>query len=190
MLENMPPGRLFGLDQQTLVQIGIQLFNVSLLAYVLARLLYNPVRNFLSKRADRIKDQLESAGGELVKANELKTQYEQKLRNIELERTEILDAAHRLAIENSKKLLDEAKCEADGVKTRAAMTIELEQQRVKDEMKQVIIEVSSAMAEKFVALTIDKDAHDRLFAEAMNELKEVSFCHANTGDNMCAETTV
>ncbi|MCL2676224.1 MAG: ATP synthase F0 subunit B, partial [Firmicutes bacterium] len=109
LLENIPSGRVFGLDRQTLIQIGIQLFNVSLLAYLLARFLYNPVRDFMRKRGERIKTQLEHAESDLAKANGLKMEYEKKLKEIHQERDDILATAHRLAVEKSGRLLTEAK---------------------------------------------------------------------------------
>jgi len=190
LLENIPAGRVFGLDQQTLIQIGIQFFNVSLLAFVMARLLYKPVRDFMSKRADRIKVQMESAEDDMAKASELKAKYEKKIKDINMERDEILDTARKLATEKSKQLLAEAKSETDAIKARATQNIKMEQERAKEEMRQTIIEVSSAMAEKYITLAINKDAHDRLFAEAMSELKEMTFSNADLSDRTFVETSM
>jgi len=183
----MPAGRVFGLDQQTLIQIGIQLFNVSLLAYLLARLLYNPVRDFMSRRADRIKVQMESAEDDMANAKELKVKYETRIKEINLERDDILETARKIAAEKGKQIIDEAKNEADTIKARAVQNIEMEQERAKDEMKQAIIEVSSAMAEKYIMRAIDKDVHERLFAEAMAELGNVAFSHENISDRTYVE---
>ena len=192
MLENIPGGRVFGLDQQTLIQIGIQLFNISLLAFLMARFLYNPVRDFMRKRSEGIKAQLERAKEDESIANELKAQYEKKIKDINLERDEILDTARKLASEKSGRVLAEAKSEAEAIRARAAMDVETERERIKDEMKQTIIDVSSVMAEKYVtlALDMDKSIHDRLFAEAMAELENVTFCRSDSNDRMYSETYV
>ena len=190
LLENIPAGRVFGLDQQTLIQIGIQLFNVSVLAFVMARLLYKPVRDFMSKRADRIKIQIEGAEDDMAKAGELKAKYEKKIKDISLERDEILDTARKLAAEKSKQLLAEAKNDADAIKARATQNIEMEQERVKEEMKQTIIEVSSAMAEKYITNAINKETHDKLFAEAMSELNEMTFFQPNLSDRTFVENSM
>lgn len=175
LLAAEPTGRVFGLDQQTLVQIAIQLFNTGVLAALLTFVLYKPVRAFLKKRTDKISGQLTRAKDDMARAHELKTEYEQKLTDIEQERSEILTEAHKLAAEKGKQLVEEAKREAATLKERAAHEIDMERERAKDEMKQAIIEVSAAMAGKFVVQTIDADVQSRLFDETMTELEEATW---------------
>ena len=54
LAQAVPEGRVFGLDSQTLISIGIQLFNGSILAVALAFILYNPVKDFMEKRREKI----------------------------------------------------------------------------------------------------------------------------------------
>ena len=175
VLASVPEGRLFGLDSQTLVQIIAQLINVCLLAFVLSKLLYKPVGEFMAKRSERIRDQLEHAADESAKAHELRTLYEQKLQEVDRERDAILDKAHRQAVENSRQLVAEAKTEADAIKTRSQDNVKMEWERAQAEMKLAILEISAAMAEKMVTLSIDKGTHERLFDETMAELEGVSW---------------
>jgi len=170
-----PEGRLFGLDGQTIIQVVAQLINVGFLAFVLSKLLYKPVGEFMAKRSERIRGQLEHAEDESAKAQELRSLYEQKLQEIGRERDAILDKAHRQALENGRQLLAEAKAEADGVKSRAQSSVKMEWERAQAEMKLAILEISAAMAEKMVTLSVDKDAHERLFSETMAELEGVSW---------------
>ena len=172
MLETIPDGRLFGLDGQTLISIGIQLFNACFLAAALSYILYRPVSNFIRKRSDRIREQLSRAEEDMAKAGELKACYEKNLEGIELERAEILESARRLASEKSKSMLDEAQKEAIAVRARATADIQKERKRVNEEMRLYIIELSSIMAGKFMANAIDGDTQDRLFAEATAELEK------------------
>ena len=171
----VPEGRLFGLDQQTLVQFGINLFNVILLAIILAKLLYNPFRNMLHKRTERIRGQIEHAAGEMAKANEIKLEYEQKCEEIEREQEVILENARRIATETGRMIITEAKREADAIKARATANIELERERAREEMRLAIIDISKAMAEMYLRRAIDDGDHDRFFAEAMTELEDASW---------------
>ena len=175
MLETIAEGRLFGLDRQTLISIGIQLFNACFLAVVLSRILYKPVSGFLSKRADRVRTQLRCAEEDMAEARKLKAHYEKKLEDIEFERVDILESARQLADENSRRILDEAKKEAAAAKERAAEDMQREIERANEEIKLYIIEVSSIIAGKFVTNAIDGDTQDRLFAEAMIELENAAW---------------
>ena len=167
--------RVFGLDLQTAIQVGIILFNVSVLAAVLSHILYKPVQNFLKKRAEKIADQLTRAEEDMTKAAELKAQYEANLKDIEKERVEILEEARRVAAEHTKETLVDAKKEADSIRARASLDIKNEQEQAKEQLRIHIIEVASAMTEKLVSYTIDKETQDRLFEETLKELEEAAW---------------
>lgn len=169
------PERVFGLDTQTFISIGIQLLNATVLAVFLSILLYKPVRNYLRSRAERIKAQFDDAGAEMAKANDLKSQYENKLKDIESEREEILDSARKIAAEKSRLMLTESKNEAAALREKAAIDVENEKSRIKDEIKQVVIEVAAAMTEKFLVSAMDKATQDRLFNETLAELEEMTW---------------
>jgi len=168
-----PEGRVFALDQQMLISVGIQLFNACVLAAVLSYLLYKPVRKFLQKRAEGIQAQLTHAEESIAGAEELKALYEQKLEEIERERLAILEAAQDRAAEKSKQKLEAAEQEAAAAKERAETEIRREREEAKDAVRLQIIEVAGALAEKFVAQALlDKDTQDRLFAETLAELED------------------
>jgi len=164
-------GRIFGLDQQTLISTGIQLFNACLLAVALTYILYKPVRKFMQKRADGIKAQLGMAENAVEKAEELRALYEKKLEDIEQERIALIDSAYALTVEKSKQMMDEANREIAEMRERAAAAMQVERERADEEIRLHIIEVASIMAGKIVADSIDEEAHNRLFAETLSELE-------------------
>jgi len=167
--------RVFGLDSQLLMQIIANLINLGILAAAMTYLLYKPVRNILRKRAERIQGQLTLAEEEMAKATELKRQYELKMEDIEREKDEILGEARKQAAETGRRLISDAKAEAEVVKERAAANVRMEWERAEEEMRSAIIDVSAVMAEKFVSLAINKDTHDRLFSETMSDLEGMSW---------------
>ena len=171
----LPPGRVFGIDQATLINIIANVVNVAVLAAILAYLLYRPVRNILNKRTNRIQGQLLQAEEELEKATELRRKYEQKMEEVEREREEILGEARRVAADSSRRLVAEAKKEADTIRERAAANVEMEWERAENDMRTAIIDVSAVMAEKFVSLAINKETHDRLFQETVSDLEGMSW---------------
>ena len=168
-------GRLFGLDMQTVIMIGANLINVALLAVILTKLLYNPVRDFLHKRADKIRGQLANAESDKAKAADLKRQYEQKIAGAENECLEMFDEARKHAEEAGQRIINEAKKEAEAVRVRAAANVEMEWERAQETIRLAIIQVSAAMSEKFLTLAINKDTHDALFDETMAELEEMTW---------------
>jgi len=166
---------MFGIDSQTFIAAALNLLNVGILAFVLSKILYKPVQKALQKRTDRISDQMASAEKEMADATEMKLLYEHKLEEIERERDEILAEARRMATDTSRRLVSEAKKEAETIRERAAANVDLEWQRAQTEMRTAIIDVSAVMAEKFVSLAINKDTHDKLFDETMADLEGMTW---------------
>ena len=175
LLQAMPEPQLFGLNVQTLIVAAIQLASVFILFIILRKLLHKPVGDFLRKRAERIEGDLKYAEDEKASANKFKLEYEQKVKDIEREKAEILDSARKIAEDRKKESEAVAKAEADSIKARAQKEISLEQERAKAEVKQAIIETSSLMASKFLARAMDSDLQDKLFDEAMAELEDVAW---------------
>lgn len=175
VLSAVPDGRLFGVDMQTVSNALFQVLNVGALAVVLAFLLYRPVRTVLQKRTERIEGQLLQAEEELEKAADLRKKYEKMMETADTEREEILSQARKAAAENTRRLLDDAKKEADIIKDRAAQSVQVEWERAENDMRTAIIDVSAVMSEKFVSLAINKETHDRLFEETMSDLEKMSW---------------
>jgi len=162
---------LIDMDLQMFLDMVPNLVNFILIAVVMTYLLYKPVRKILQARADRVEGEMKDAALSKATAEELKAQYEQKVKEIETERATILDEARKLASEKRSQILDEAKAEAQDVKDRASRDVAFELEQTKGAVHQAIIDISTDMAAKLISATIDKDAHEKLFSEALAELE-------------------
>jgi F-type H+-transporting ATPase subunit b len=171
----LPEGRIFDIDLDTFISAGFSIINVGVLAFVMALLLYRPIRTILRKRTERIQGQLIQAEEEVARASELRQQYEQKIEDIDREREEILGEARKIAAETGRRLVADAKKEADALRERATANIEMEWERAENQMRTAIVDVSAIMAEKFVRLAINKQTHDQLFTEALSDLEGMSW---------------
>ncbi len=157
-------------DKPMLINLAIQWVNTVFLAAILSYILYNPVKNFMRKRTERIQNQIDTAESDLKAANQLKVEYELKLREIEAERNEILEAARKRAQDREDAIIKEAKVEAQALKARAEQEIAQEKLKARDEIKTQIIEISSFIAGRYVAQAMDKQASAKLLEESIREL--------------------
>ena len=123
-------GRLFGLDYQLLFDAAITAINVFILFLLLSVILFNPVRNMLKKRQDKITSDRENAENDKKEAGALKAEYEAKLKDAHKEAEQILSDARKTAMHNETKIIDEAKAEAARIIERANVEAELEKQKV------------------------------------------------------------
>lgn len=163
------------LNQQTIVEVLLQLANTAILCALLAWILYTPVTNFLNARKEKIANQIDTAQKQLDDANKLKAEYEDKIKNIEAEKASILDAARAQANKNSKLIISDAKSEAESIRNRAMLDIQREQEKAKDEIKNQIVEVSSLISGKFIAAKMTDEEKDKLIDDTISDLEGVQW---------------
>lgn len=168
-------GYVIMLDQQTLIQIAIQLVNTCILCFALSKLLYKPVTKFLNARKERVANQIDTAQNRLNEAEALKAEYEEKLKNIEVEKNTILEKARVQAKTNGQQIVAEAKAEAENIHTRAMTDIKREEEKAKDEIKKQIIEVSSLVSGKFIAAKMTEEEQNKLVDDTISDLEGVKW---------------
>ena len=164
--------RLFTLDAQLFFDTIVMALSMLLLVTVLSYLLFNPVRDLLEKRRQRIQDDREAAKKEREEALVYKEEYDRKLKNVESEVQEILSAARKKAIANEAKIVAEAREEAARIVARAQAEIALEKKRALDDMKQEMISISTMMAQKIVTASIDPNVQESLIEDTLKEMGE------------------
>lgn len=162
--------RLFGLDFQLLADLAIELIAVFVLFTAMSHLLFNPAREFLKKRQERIKNEMEFAAKEKQDAVALKAEYTEKLSEVQKEAEVILSETRKKALKKENEIVDEAKAEAVRIRERANKEVELEKNKVKDEVKQEMISVASLMAGKFVAASMSEKQQAQLIEDTLKEM--------------------
>lgn len=164
--------RMFGIDWQLLADSTLTIIAVFVLFAIMSYFLFNPARKMLSDRQAKIKGELDDAKTNMEKANRLREEYEDKLRDINKEAESILSEARKKALASENQIIAEAKEEAARIMERARVEAELEKQKVSDEVKTEIISVASLMAGKVVAASIDTKVQDQLIDETLKEMGE------------------
>ena len=164
--------RLFTLDAQLLFDTLVMALSMLLLFTLLSYLLFNPVRDMLEKRKQRIVDDREAAKREKEEAASYKQEYEKKLQEVDKEVQVILSEARKKAMKNENAIIAEAREEAARIMARANAEIELEKKRALDNMKQEMIAIASMMAQKVVSASIDTDVQESLIDETLKEMGE------------------
>lgn len=161
---------IFGLDPQLLVDSAITILAMFFVFLLLSYLLFNPARNLMEKRQEGIREQMETAAREKQDAIQFKAEYDEKIKNVQKETDEILSEARKKALKKESVMLEEARGEAAQIVARANREVELEKSKVKDEMKQEIINVATAMAGKIVASSLDESKQSQLLADTLEEM--------------------
>ena len=164
--------RLIGFDAQLLYESFWTAINIFILFFGLSYLLFNPVRNVLEKRRQKIAGELAEAADNKKSAAAMKAEYEAKLKEVSKEADGILEEARRKAKIREAEIVEEARAEAARIIERAGREIELEKKKALDDMKQEIISIASVMAGKVVAASINTTVQDALIDETLKEMGE------------------
>lgn len=164
--------RLFNLDPQLLADTVLLMLAMLVMFTFLSYLLFNPVRDFLRKRQERIKSDIDSAQAEKEQAKVLKEDYESRIKNIQKEADEILAGARQKAMANAEEIKEKANEEAARILARAQSQIELDKKKAADDMKKQMISIASLMAEKVVGASMDTSMQDSLMEETLKEIGE------------------
>ncbi|MGL6217499.1 MAG: F0F1 ATP synthase subunit B [Lacrimispora sphenoides] len=164
--------RLLGFDPQLLFDSFITGINVFILFFALSYMLFNPVREVLEKRKQRIAGELKNAADDKEAARAMKEEYEARLLEVKKEAEGILEDARKRAKQREAEIITEAREEADRIVTRGSREVELERKKALDDMKEQIISIASVMAGKVVAASIDTTVQDALIDETLKEMGE------------------
>ena len=163
---------LFNLDAQLLFDTVLLAVAVFFLFMLMSYLLFDPARKLLKDRQEKIENDIDTARSDKEKAQALKAEYEEKLKNVDKEAELILSEARQKALKNQNKIVDDAKEEASRIIKRAQEEAELEKKHAMDDVKQEMIQIASLMASKVVAASIITQIQDTLVEETLKEIGE------------------
>lgn len=169
VLATMEP-RLFDLDFQLFHDAALMIIAVVALFLIMSYFLFNPAREFLQKRQEKIRAELEDAKNNQEESRALKAEYDEKLKNIDKEAESILAEARKRALANENRIVAAAKEEAAAIIERAREEAKLEKQKMADEVKKEIVAVAALMAGKVVASSVDVTIQDSLIDETLKEI--------------------
>lgn len=163
-------GYIFGLSSQLLLDSLILLLAVGFMFVLLSYLLFNPARDLLNKRREKIANEMAEAAREKAEAESFKAEYDAKRKAAEKEAEVILSEGRKKAQKREEEIVNEAKAEASRVMERASREIALEKNKMKDEIKQQMVAVATVMAGKLVASSLDEEKQAELIDEALSEM--------------------
>lgn len=164
--------RLIGFDAQLLYDMFWTALNIFILFFGMSYLLFNPARDMLERRRQKIAGELADAANDKEAAAVMKAEYEKKLKEVSKEADAILEEARRKAKIRESEIIEEARVEAARIVERGNREVELERKKALDDMKQEIVSIASLMAGKVVAASIDTTVQDALIEETLKEMGE------------------
>jgi F-type H+-transporting ATPase subunit b len=104
----------------------VTIVNITVLFFVLRAFLFKPVTKFMEDRTKKVQDSLDEAEKERAKAKGLLNQYEDQLRRIEEDATEIIRVARETAQAEADRIVAGGKAQAGRLLEKGRRQLEAE----------------------------------------------------------------
>ena len=161
-----------GIISVNIWSILISLANLTILFLILKRFLFKPVQNMLNTRRNEIDSQYDAATNAKQNAEQMQSELTERLAGAKQEAESIVKEAADIAKARGDKIVEDAKATADGILRQAEADAELERKRVGENIKEQIVDVSTALAEKMLEREVNADDHNALIDDFINKIGE------------------
>jgi len=152
-----------------------QLINTLILFLILRKLLFKPVSNFMKKREDDIKSEIEEAEKMEADAHALREAYELKLVQADEEGKEIIKNHTKRAEDRASEIIKEAETEAVLIAERAKKEIERDRVKAVNELKNQVAELTIMAASNVVGKELKEADHKDLIDGFISEVGGVQW---------------
>jgi len=144
-----------------------QIVNFVVLLVMLYFFAYKPIMQMLDQRAQKIKDSIDETQKIKDQAAKSEEDFKKRIEAVSRESQEVIAKAMRTGEEARQRALQEAKTEAQMVVEKARQEIQRERDEVISELKQEFADLTIVAAEKVIARSLDKTAHEKLIEEVL-----------------------
>jgi F-type H+-transporting ATPase subunit b len=162
--------------------LGLMVWTLALFLFtmwVLSKVAYPRIAEALDKRANAIRENIESAERQRKEADELLAEYRGRLKEAREQADEIIDRARKAAETAKAEATAQGKAKREELLEAARRDIETETRRSLERIRKEVADLTVLATEKVTRKTLDSSDHKRLIEEA---LKEVDFS-ALSGEN-------
>lgn len=147
----------------------IVFLNLTILYFILRRILFKPVTQFMENRTNSIRDSINNAEKAKSEADALKLKYEEQLRNARAEGEKLIDEARARADKEHDRLVHEAEAEAEGILQRTREEIERERKQMLREIRGQVAGLALSAASKVIEANMDTESNRILVDKFIDE---------------------
>ena len=159
---------------EPLLDVAFKFLNFAVLLAILIKFAGKPLKTYLAKRHDSVKEKIEETNRMLAEAETLRRTCEEKLAKLDEEIMSFKKAV-MADVENEKiKILAEASQFASKMKEQAQLTYEQEIKEVKNKIKNDIAQLTINGAEKLITEKMNKADHEKMIEDFIVKLRSLN----------------
>ena len=148
------------------------LINLVVFFLIMRKFLFKPIMNVLNKRKEMIENQFSDAEHANEQAQELKTQYEEKIENINAESNQIINRAKESARAEYDKIMNRAEADAENLKAAAKRQADAAVENEMRTARENIAGIAIDAAVKVLGANVSPETDSSIFDEFLNEGSE------------------
>ena len=158
----------------TLVMVLITFVVVYLLV---KKFFFEKIHDFMEARAQKVKDQFDSAENAEKLAEEHLNEYKNKLDGIEVERIGMVKDAKTIADQRAELIIEEANAKAKEIIEQAEIQIERERELFVQTMRDQVAMLAVYAAEKIIEKQLDEQGQMSLIDDIIKQGKDEKWTH-------------
>ncbi|WP_301860335.1 F0F1 ATP synthase subunit B [uncultured Megasphaera sp.] len=147
-----------------------QILNFVVLVVILAKFAYKPLLKTLEDRRNKIASDLDGAAKARKEAEQLKADYEAQIRDAQAQAQAIVDKAVKQADKQAQAQLDAIREQIQREKEIAQAEIANEREAAIREMRNEVVTLSMAVAEKLLKKNLDSDGNAALISDCIKQI--------------------
>ena len=162
-------------DSGKLLDLLYRFINFALLVIILFVVIRKTaIKDFFSIRRAEIKKKFDDLNKEKDLAAARYRELEEKLKEFDIEKKEILEQFKAEGIAEKEKIIAEAKQRASHILAQADLTIDREIQAARDRLRQEIVDVAAQKAQEIIAKEIKDSDQDQLVEEFIERVEKLN----------------
>lgn len=126
----------------------------------------------MDERTAQIENQIRSAEEQKAAAEKMRQELEVQLAEQSRQAREYIDEAIKRGEALQEEIVAKAKQEAEEIRQKAILDINLEKEKAWAELKEGVVQLSFELTEKVLRGSLDKETHERLIKDALESLDD------------------
>ncbi len=155
------------------VTLVITIINILVLYFILKKLLFKPVTKHMNERSQKIQDALDMAEDAKKQVEEMKSEYDAKLKQAKDEGQKIIDDYQKMAEKGYNAIMTSAREEANHIIENAKSELAVEKEQLITSMKKEMSDLVLSASEKVLKENLDTETNRKLISDFIDH-KNVS----------------
>ena len=151
-------------------EIIVTICNTLITFLVIKKFLFKPVRKMMAAREEEVQTMYTAAEKAQTEAEQLRSEYPERLSKAKEEAAEIVGSATRRATVRSEEILKESSQQAAAMMKKAESTIEQERKKAMNELKDEVASLSVMIASKVVERDVNEADHERFIEDFIDKV--------------------